>query len=283
MLNQNQAPSMPDMYTPSPFFLDHLHKHGRSGLFLTGIILFSIGSIMASIFALNIFAIPALLLTSLPVIGLWLIYTAAKNPQIPEKTLPALTLFKVHAIASMVFIIVSMVGVFALLFFLFNFMALAFGAEDIMIIFNIILIVSAVIAAVIIGLFIAFYYVPILKIIKSIRHNIENNTFSPIRGVLALTIMASISVLAAALSSLMGLATLPFMGAAYTDMADLQQLMGGYSSEIDWLFPLLTTATSSGLLAFSYFFTLVNMAGTVILIIVLNKFAYGMPRSLYSN
>ncbi|MCL2376428.1 MAG: hypothetical protein FWC76_03425 [Defluviitaleaceae bacterium] len=281
MLNKDyQAPSMPDMYTARTFFIDHLHKHGKSGLFLTGIILFSIGNVISSILVLNIFSIPALLLMALPIIGFWLIYAAAKSPRRPERTLPALTLFKIYTIAHLVLVTISMAAAFVLLFFLFRFMAVEFGAQDMMIVFNIVLLVSAAIVAAIMALFIAFYYVPILNIVKGIKHNIENNAFAPIRGVLPLTITTSIAVFAGASSAFMGLVTTALMGVGYANtMDDLQYIMDWYSPEMDWLGPLMMLNMSIGRLAMSHFFSLVGMVGVVILLVALNKFASSMARN----
>jgi len=254
-----------EMHPGAASFTAHLHKHGSSTLFLVGIILFTAGNALTSIIAFSFLSIFQMALLALPIIGFWLIYAASKTPSEPEKTLPALTLFRVHTIISLVLLCI-VAGLFALVALI---LSVALGAEfgggaavGALVLF---LIVAGIIA-----LFIVFYFVAILKIIKDIRRNIIENVFKPIRGVTSFTVFTYIMIGFGLLGTIIGFVAL---GIATSFIDELIW----YAPELMILEPVLYGAMAVN--AISVLFSLASSIGVVICVVVLNKFVSGMPRA----
>jgi hypothetical protein len=255
------------MPTPSGSFIEHLHTQGRSGLFLTGIILFSAGTLFTIFASFSALSIISLLLAALPITGFWLIFAASKSPRLPEKTLPALTLFKIYTIFWLV--VVGLVALAFLIFFGLAFIGLAeFGGGGELAVLLIMFFLTAVVFAVII----AFYYVPILRIIGSIRRNILHNAMEPLRGVLPFTVVAIILVSLGILGALVGLAVMGTMG-VMLDMFidDIMWEIMRYAPELrglglqNMLQGFMTSIT------LTFLFSLLIYVGTILLVVSLNK------------
>ena len=281
MSNQNHPTASHEMHAMPVNFTAHLHKHGGSSLFLTGIILFSAGSVFASVFALGVFSVFALAFTALPITGFWLIYAASKTPKMPEKTLPALTLFKIHTIAGMVLIGLAVAAMLALSVIMIVYGALNRHATGwvgfnagLSFILGIFFLVASMIIAGIFVLSITFYHVPILKILKGIRHNIIHNTFDRIRGVLPFTVTISIFVFFSTMLTFAGLAN------AEAFRGEIIRLLHLFMFDIPEIIPvgnIIITNISLSNFAMSYIFNLVSLSGAVICVVVLNRFARSMP------
>ena len=249
---------------PTAGFIEYLHRHGGSTLFLTGIILFTVGTALTSIITFSFLSILSMALVALPIIGFWLMYAASKNPSEPEKTLPALTLFKVHTIITLVLVcigagLVTIVGII---------LTVAFGAE-----FGggiaVATLIGFLVVAGIFALFIVFYFVAILKILKDIRRNIIENVFKPIRGVTSFTIFTFVMIGLGFIGILIGFVALGFATSIIDELI-------WYAPEFAMLDTVIYGAMAVN--AISVISSLVTSIGTVICVIALNKFASGMPR-----
>ena len=187
MSNQNYyAQPMPETHT-APSFISHLHKYGKSRMFLAGIILFTIGTVVSTLVTWTLLAFIPLALAALPITGFWFIYAESKNPQNSEKTLKALMLFKVHTIITLVLLCLFAALMLALLLFT-SFLSTEVDAELML------SIIPSLFFLLIMLSLIPLYYVPILNIIKSIRQNIIDNAFNHIHGVLPFTVLTFIYV-----------------------------------------------------------------------------------------
>lgn len=252
----------------SPNFIEHLHKHGKSGLFLTGIIFFTIGNAFLPLMFYGLALFIPLFFAALPIVGFWLIYAASKKPQKPEKTLAALTLFKIHTIINLVMLclgVLTTLGVSLVIFFFSDHLGIEFAP----------IFTALLISMLIILLFIPLYYVPILKILESIKRNIVNNTFNRIRGATTFTIVT----FAAATLGLVGIiVAFMSMGAVLAYMDDImwwlmQELPG---ADMDGLMALIGVFMASFGLAL--IIALVNMVGVILCVITLNKLANSLHR-----
>ncbi|MCL2573586.1 MAG: hypothetical protein FWE34_03415 [Defluviitaleaceae bacterium] len=264
-------------YAPTPptagSFIEHLHNQGKSGLFLVGSILFTAGTLLSIFVAFSIFDIFGLLLAALPITALWLIFAASKAPRLPEKTLTALTLFKVHTIIMLV--LFSLVALLALIVFIIAFIGVSqMGGIGFGPLFLVFLLTMGIFVCVIV-----FYYAAILKIINSIRDNINFNTFNPLRGVLPFTIIAMLITGLGLLLSLIGLATIGAMGFAFDMM--INEIMW----ELRWIAPELAQFGILDMLSnlmrdltLTFLFSIVTYTGTILLVVSLNKLASGAKR-----
>ncbi|MCL2376429.1 MAG: hypothetical protein FWC76_03430 [Defluviitaleaceae bacterium] len=259
------GPPMPEART-SPSFISHLQRYGRSRLFLTGIILFTIGTTLSTIISWTLLAFIPLALAALPIIGFWLIYASSKNAEKPEKVLTALTLFKVHTIITLV--LMCLLAMLITLLSLATYFGGAGTSADL---------AFSLFAALIMFSLIPLYYVSILNIIKSIRQNIINNTFNPIRGVLPFTIITFIYV--------------GFFVLAIVVMLVLMGISGLLAiNEPMWYYPTQDVfsgvAMMSMLMMFVVFVSVIylsGMVGTVICVIILNRLAKSISNILLHN
>ena len=103
--NTNYSPALVNItgyqYAPGSF-VEKLHSYGKSNMFLVGIILFSVAELFSIFRNFSGFSIFSLIMLALPVTGFWFIFAASKVPKMPEKTMTALTLFKVSIIIDLV-------------------------------------------------------------------------------------------------------------------------------------------------------------------------------------
>jgi len=240
-----------------------LHAYGGSTLFLVGIILFAAGNIISTLIGFTATSIFTLLLLALPVIGLFLIFAASKTPKLPEKTLPALTLFKVYIIIELV-----AVGIVAL------YVLIAFGSiigmsTDVVSsstrsLIGIIFFLGAIF--ILLAAFIAVFFSFVLKLLGRIRSGITNNSLGPIPGIKAFTVLAYISV---GINILTGILEV----FAYSILHSMI-----FSIPYDLLVSFSTLLQSS---VFSFIAILVTSAGVVIFLIVLNQFNKSLAHTGY--
>ena len=244
-------------------FIEHLHKHGKSNMFLAGIILFSIGNVVLPLMFYSLALFIPLFFAALPIVGFWFIYAASKKPQKPEKTLVALTLFRVHTIINLVMmclVVLSVLVIALTLFFLADPLGIDFAS-----------IFPALLASTFIMLLlIPLYYVPILRILESIKQNIVNNTFNPIRGLLPFTIVTFITCGLGVLGVIVGFTSMGILLAYMDDGLAwlMQQLPGADMAGLITLGSILMASFGLALVV-----ALASMLGVILCVITLNKFA----------
>jgi len=249
-------------------FIEHLHKHGKSRLFLAGVILFTIGNALSSIIYFGLAFFIPLILSALPIVGFWLVYAASKRPQKPEKTLAALTLFKIHTIINLVMLCLGIVFI-VLISLAASFLSEPLGVDPAPAFPILFAVVSLML------LVIPLYYVPVLKILESIRQNIVNNTFNRIRGVAPFTV---ITFIACGLGILGIIVAFGSMGVALAFMDDgLAWILGEFPGA-----DMASIVALAGVFMASFGLFLVvalaHMVGVIFCVITLNKFA----NSIYS-
>lgn len=254
----------------SPSFISHLHKYGKSNMFLAGIILFSIGTVVSTLVTWTLLAFIPLALAALPITGLWLIYAESKSPQNHERILTALKLFRIHTIINLV-LLCLLAALMLGLSLLSSFLSAELGAELIL------SIIPSLFFTLIILSLIPLYYVPILNIIKSIEQNIINGTFNPIRGVLPFTIVTFIYVgLVAFLTALMLVALGIFSVLSINDPMLHYPAQDAFS----------TVAMLPMFIVFIVVLigpSLASTIGTVLCVITLNRFAKSISNGILHN
>lgn len=253
----------PQGYQPPPqqgSFIGLLHSYGASNLFLAGICLYTAGSLINAIMLFNVTSIISLLILAVPIIGFWLIFAASKAPRLPEKIMPALTMFKVYAIIALVGIgLIALLGIIAcavLIFISFTESGSYFPGGS-----AILMVIGVVLLLVLIGLavFNVVYIKALLNILSGLRNNIIYNAFAPLRGVRVFTVLYYISVGIAVLMSLSSLMVPVSMSEAiYTFPYEMQEIM-------------LSFDYSSSQYALSFILTTAAYAGNIICIVLLNR------------
>jgi MFS family permease len=265
-------------------FRERLHSYGGSNLFLVGIILFSVGHLISLISTLGIFTVTALPTVVLILTGFWLIYAASKAPKLPEKTKTALVLFKVNTIIGLVISsLVTLIVFLASCVIIIASIALSQGyyasseSVALMIVGILFLPFSGILVV-----YIVIYYKALLKLLSGIQRGISSNVFVPLPGIKAFTVITYIAVGIAALGAfvMLGIAV---SGPLYTYdmyywMHDLpwesQQILGSFIGSFYGIASLALSSLS----------TLITQAGTVLCVIVLNRFNNSLKReSLYQQ
>jgi len=178
----------------SASYTDRIHDYGKSGLFMMGAVLYTIGGLIIPItlwlmtqhasvadasrriLGYGMMAVLTLL-PILPIVSLWMIYMASKKPRPPEKSLTALSLFRVTF-----FLHLGVIMAGAAL------MALQFGADGeaffgFSIFNNPLDMVIVLVGLAIIVLYVTFFYGSLFSIIKGIRDGIYSNMFDSLTGV----------------------------------------------------------------------------------------------------
>ncbi|MCL2079140.1 MAG: zinc-ribbon domain-containing protein [Oscillospiraceae bacterium] len=293
---QIQAAAYPEQYyraepywsVPKPHyapgsFVENAHRFGSSALFLVGIILFTVGAVINAFMNIstgNIFSILGMGVIALPITGGWMIYAASKNPQIPERTLSALKVFKAYiviifiaAIAISIFIGYQSTVMFKAANEYRNYTYVSgygsgyvFG-DQISTLETIggTLIVAAI-ATFIIG---AIYFTAQRNVISDLTYRIEHNSFGVIEGVTKLSVLTYISVGVSALG-------LAIAGAA---TANARASYGSYG----WLLDDFDIAMFQTFSGGAIFFSLMASAGTVLLVVVLNQFNNSLKMRMYNQ
>ena len=250
-------------YVPGSF-VEGLHNHGRSSLFLVGIILFSVGSLINVLISFKPLSIISLLMLALPIIAFWLIFAASNSPKLPEKTLPALTMFKVYIIITMVFM--CLVALLMLIASLGIFVAAGTtsnsynpdGAGVLMAVGFFVLLLGGVLAV-----FMVIYYRALFRLIGGIRNGITYDTYTPLTplpGVKIFSILAYISVGFTVLSTIISNVAVRNIGSFARQIPPDMRAM---------LEPYMDSMSNN---TFSTIFNLMTSAGIILCIVVLNKF-----------
>ena len=249
-------------------FTERLHGYGGSALFLTGIIMFSACSFFNILLSFNASSIFSLMYLALPVVGFWLIFASSKEPKIPEKTLPALTLFKIIIIFNFV---ISLLAAFIFIISSFILFAIpvrsfsnsssgvaAFG-------FFLLLLSGGIIAVSII------YFRSVMKVIGSIRYGIINNSFNPLSGLNVFSILAYLSIVISILFSLIMLFSYQgFVGFFYDHLYELPRVFR------ELVYQLIPSGRN---VAFSSLFSIASNIGIILCIFSLGKFNESLTKT----
>jgi len=256
----NMDSSNPYQKVPKPHyapgsFVEGLHGFGKSILFLIGIILFSAGNFFNIFVGFNVFSVFYLLYLALPITGFWLIYAASYSPTMPEKALPALTLFKAAIITDLVIKCLGAFGALIGAIFMF-FLASQFGYGGGALIgggFGLLLVAGGVVA------YNVIYFKLTLNVINGTRLGITNNNFRSLPNIKVFTVLTYIGVGITVFYSLIMFASFSY-------------IFGSVISYIPREFRSIVNGFLFAPNPFSIFFVLVANAGVVLYIIVLNQF-----------
>jgi len=275
--NQYAAPGMAVNQGPGSY-AERLHSFGKSPMFLLGAVLFIVGGGLGALINFTVFSIFNLALVALPIIGLLLVYIASKTPQLPEKSLTGLTLFKVSTIIEMVIfcLVIALVLIGVIIGVI-----LGFAVGD-----TVIAVFIFIVAAVTVGilaLFLFLYYVSILRIIGGIKTGLTTNVFTPLKGVMPLLVMLIIM----AVFSFIG--TLTLIGWAGAGSLDILMDDIFYFADVPWevrsMFDGIGLFANMGTLVLSSVLGVMRTIGAIICVIVVYQFnrsivyggGYGAP------
>ncbi|MCL2002577.1 MAG: zinc ribbon domain-containing protein [Oscillospiraceae bacterium] len=241
-------------YAPGSF-VERLHTQTGSILFLVGIILFSAGNLFSLFMSFSIASIFSLMLLALPITGFWLMFASAKAPRLPEKTLPALTLFKVSVTIDLV--VACLAGLLLLIVSIVFFAAgdtvssFSGGAGFVYGLgFLVLLIAGGVVT------FGVIYFKAASGIVQGIRNGITYNAFHPLPGIKTFTILTYIGVGFAVLGAIITAAAVGFVSNMFS------ALPGFFNIFED----ILTDNALSAL------FTLMTSGGIVVCLVALTQF-----------
>ena len=253
-------------------YAERLHSFGRSSAFLIGVILFSAGGILSILLSfsgfnafLAIYYVYLLIMLSLPIIGGFLIYAASVAPRLPDKILPALTMYKVATIISMVLYCIGMgILIIVLLIAAIVGFVLEAMAGAIMLIVVFIVIVFFV-------LYLVLYYVSILRIINGVRGGLITNKFAPLRGVVPLMVVVIITAVFSFIGSIISIGVSGFfyelMDHAFYlfDLAD-------YLTD----FSIYIPTPNVGVMVITMLLNMASYIGVIICLSVVSKFSNSM-------
>lgn len=209
------------------------------------------------------------MILALPITGFWLIFASSKTPRLPEKTLPALTLFKVTAIIDLV--VMSLMALILLIVSIMLFVAAnelrQWGGDGIFmgIGFFMLLIAGGVVV------FAIIYFRALLGIIKGLRNGITYNIFQPLPSVKIFSILTYIGVGISVFGALITIAATNFI------MQNVWNVLQMIPRELHSIITPLIDGLSNT--AISTFFTLVTSGGIVVCLVVLNQFNNSLQAS----
>ena len=225
----------------------------------------------------NVMSIVTLILLTLPVIGFWLIFAASRSPRLPEKILPALTLFKVRIIIDLVMaclvILVLLIAVLALLIgasVTSGYPSYYYNGSGALMIIGIVLLIVTCGATV----YMIIYYRSLLGTLRGIRNGITLNWFNPLRGVKTFSVLTYINVGFTAIGAITTAFTSSLINnRLYYDLIydlprELRQIIE----------PFLSTLRNS---VYSAVFNLIASAGIIICVIVLNRVSNSLSSGYY--
>jgi len=186
--NVQQPEAMPPPYFPHSF-IELVHGIGGSKLFLAAACLLTVGEAAAlgSASKSSLSAFLALL-SALAVVAVWFLYAASKRPALPEKTVAALWMVKAYAIADFVYICLVIVYMFITANQLLKIPVTADDMAGVDPVKGISVFIGAIVGLVIFILLLT----STLRMIKSIRGNIETNSFNRLSGIKMFTVIYGI-------------------------------------------------------------------------------------------
>ena len=245
----------PPHYAPGGF-IELFHEFGSSIIFMIAIILFSAGALMTRFLSFTVWTIFDLAIVGLPIAGFWVIFAASKMPKMPEKSLVALTLFKVSIIITLVF--TGLAALAAVIVAIITFLAASqIGGQAIAIGLIAILVAGGMVT------FIVIYFKAVLTMLGGIRNGLMTNGFVPLPEIKTFTILTYIMVGFSVLGAIVGIIATFALNAL---LGPVLYMLPGFLADIVWgMFP------SPAVVAFTTLFELAYNAGIVVAIVVLNK------------
>jgi len=242
-------------------FIGRMRHYGSSNLFLVGSIMYSIG-VLGLFFHFSAITIFSLALALLPIIGIWMFYAASKSSVSPVGVYPGITLFKVVAVIGLVLFcialgLVVLFGVIMLIggAFLSDFMG--GGGAIVAAMFFVLLIIVALFIV-----WIKFYYIALLNVLKSIREGVQSNSNREIKGFTSFMILSFISLGFAILGNLITLAVSATIDRFYAEL--LREIPSEFRGAFAGFLPSINPVPS--------ILSLVSSVGLILLIVVLKQF-----------
>ena len=264
-------PYPPDalMYQGAPgSFAERVRRFGGSAAFLIGIILYTAGTVTTHVLSWSsMLSIIALALAALPIIGLWLVFSAAKSSGVHGKALPALTLFKVHTIIVLVLVclivllmIIGSIGVMVgigAVDYVSDYIVMESFTKNILIGVGIAMFIGIAISILIIVL----YYRSLLRIIGDTRTGLIYDIMKPLRGAGVFSVLTYIGVGFSIISSIWMMTFTGFANELLYSMP--YEFRDIFSNALD---VFRQTAYTSAIA------TLVSSVGIVLCVVVLGRF-----------
>jgi len=240
---------------------------------LIGIIIFSVGSLFSAVATFNIFSILSLILIALPIIGFWMIYFASKFPRLPDRALPAITLFKTSVIINLVAecLVMFILLILSIFFFI---AAAAIGSSfyssmdfgpAVFTALGVVILIATVMALILV----IFYFRSILRVLNGIRNGVTGGPVFELPGIKAFTVFICIFTGVSLFSALIYVVAYPIIfGDSISNMySTLYSLPYEFRRFIE---PFVTSMELRVVL--SSISSFVTNVGSIILVIVLNRF-----------
>jgi hypothetical protein len=240
-------------------FTELLRGHASSTVYLTGCILYTVGTLLALLIGFSVTDIISTAIAFLPIFGIWLFFFGSDNFH------TGLTLFKVSAIIGLVLFCITM-GVITLAALTFFIMAIIF--RDTFGVSNLDLAATFFVLMTIIALFVVFikfYFAALLNTLKSIKEGINGKEIHQIKGVVPFMVFSFIGI---AFDIIWVLIFYVFGSAIDMFVHSLIELFPADLHEVleDIIPPLSDNI-------FNLILTVISKIGLVLLLITLRKFA----------
>ena len=238
---------------------------------MIGATLYTVGGVVSGLINFTFFNVFSLGLLALPIIALWMIYMASSQPRLPEKTITALTLFKVSAIIQLVFVGIAAAGVL---------IGLIVGGIAAAIVDPLALVIFLIVAVIIIGFFamyIYLYFVSIFRILAGIKSNLTGNVFTPLRGVTPLMVIVVITSAFSIIGGLITMVASPHINVIFND------LIWAMPHEVQSIMRDVMPMFGSGTMMFSMFMSILSSIGIVMCVSVLNSFNNTLKQEAFSD
>jgi hypothetical protein len=197
---------------------------------------------------------------ALPVTGFWLIFAASKLPKMPEKTMPALTLFKVSIIIDLVIgcLIAFLLLIVSMVLFVASRTLYDDGGAGIAVGFFLLLVTGGILT------FYIIYFKAASSVINGIRYGIINNSFNPFPGIKVFSILTYIGRGFVVFSVLVS--SVSYSIASQNMYMLLREIPSEFRGLIESLLP---SPSTSGAV---FLFELIMSAGVIMCVIALNQF-----------
>lgn len=250
--------STPIVNTDADSYTGLLHSYGKSPMFLMGIILWAVGSLLGILFNFSVFSIISILLLVLPVIGLFMLYSASVKPKFPEKSLTSMMLFEISATIQLILLalgaVVAVIGFGALIIASLDNLAMVAG-----------IVISFITSAVVLAAYIYFYFISLFRVLRGIRNGITQNDIKPLRGVVPFVLVSFLLTGISVLDALVLLVARDFVASSMSSL--VQMLPASAMPFVADFFP-----GSGVILIFNLFVTLVAAMGLVMCLVTLWQF-----------
>jgi hypothetical protein len=256
--------------TPGGFY-DAFYGYGGSRLFITGASLLTAGSVLGFFVNISFALILSIALIALPTAALFMIFANSRKERGRDKTLFALTLLRIHAFINLVGF--CLITAAAAAFFVYA----AFHAAAYEPVAGVVVIFAAILVMSVMILYLFLYYLAFLRIVTDLRAGAADDRCLRIRGVRRFTVMSGISVFFGLAGSVFALRSWEGISYIYERVVwDIEDSLASAFGE--GMFGSLPDMPGFAAMAASAAFGAVSYAGTVLLLIILNKFNRRMQK-----